>query len=132
MKYGQHLDSDYLTYSGLGVVNFSRFNELPPEKNPNLFDLLFSYKNDIVKVLEIDRNSYVDVGTRDKYIDFILNLKRRYSIEGISNAFSLGNTFFNFSSDPWSTAPDGTIILEGVERELGERCLVYNDIIDRY
>ena len=75
LKYGEHKELDNKTYSGLGIINLSLVTEKNPRENPNFFDFLFAQEEQSIKTVEIDRESFVDVGTKEKYIDFCFEEK---------------------------------------------------------
>lgn len=129
LKYGEHKKFDNKTYSGLGIVNFSLVDEKSPFENPNFFDFLFSQGKKTIKTVEIDRDSYIDVGTKEKYIDFLF---KRKGIDSLNLNTNYQDGFYNFSDSVWSNAPDGTVVIQGEQRPLSQRCLVFRDIIDLY
>ena len=129
LKYGEHKELDNKTYSGLGIINLSLVTGKNPRENPNFFDFLFAQEEQSIKTVEIDRESFVDVGTKEKYIDFLFRGKSGCPFD-LNICYKDG--FYNFSESVWSSAPDGTVVIKGDKRPLNQRCIIYNDIIDQY
>lgn len=63
--------NDYLTYSGVGLINLSKINYI--EGKSSFFDTVCDYKNNVVEMSLPNDTEFWDFGTEEKYV---ANIKR--------------------------------------------------------
>ena len=132
-KFGEHAPSNNFTYSGVGIVNFSRINSEEFSTSRNFFKLLFknSERNDI-KMLKCKKSFFVDLGSKQKYLDFLFNSDYRDLRTELNLEKYYESGFFNFSGEQWRGAPPGSVIISGKQESFKRRSIYFDGIIDQY
>lgn len=65
-------ESNYITYSGVGLINIDKIKYVPGESS--FFKSVCDYKKDKVRVTTPLNREYWDFGTKDKYIENVFKL----------------------------------------------------------
>lgn len=103
-------DRDYITYSGLGLLNLEGLRPRPGISR--FFDTVVDFKNEIAELVTPDTFEYWDFGTADIFYKNILKLKKIDERESEMGKFLSNHLAFNGNEDLFINTEKNAIDLE--------------------
>ena len=131
-KFGEHDFHQNETYSGIGVVNLDRIKLDFDISERNFFKLLFKNLSDSkIQVINLGDNFFYDLGTREKYIEFLFtqNINQKFPELSLSEYFIEG--FYNFGKHQICKAAAGSVIIDGNVNDINGKIIFYQGLIDQ-
>lgn len=103
-------NKDYITYSGLGLLNLSGLR--PVKGISRFFETVADYKSDTVEMLTPDEFEYWDFGTADIYVKNIFKLKSHEARKGRLGQMLKKFSAFNGNENNFIDAEKSALDLE--------------------
>jgi len=131
VKYGEHAEKQNETYAGIGIVNLDLVHKDMDLSERNFFKLIFNNsENSYINVFSLGQDIFYDLGTKEKYVDFLFSKQKTSLFPNLRLNKYLQNGFYNFGEDAWGDAPIGSVIISGKYSKVEGRCLYFNGVID--
>lgn len=103
-------DRDYITYSGLGLLNLKGLR--PQTGISRFFDTVVDFKNELVELVTPNTFEYWDFGTADIFAKNILKLKKANKRESEMGKFLSAHNAFDGNEDLFINVEKSSIDLE--------------------